>query len=293
VKADEALSLFKSYLNIEKGYSENTVLSYSQDIRQLFGWVKLTSTSQISVEVIHNYLLALKKREYSKRSLNRKLASLSSFFKYLQREQIINENFAVHIEYPKLGQRLPKVLSKKNIETIIHSDMSKNYSDDLFQVRDKAMLMLLYYAGLRVSEVISIPLRNVNLNEGVVRVRGKGDKERLIPLVKDVIPTLRAYCEAWMPISRKTFFSKKNGEMLTRQRVWSILKVWVKSFGITDRITPHMLRHTFATQLLENNVDLRYIQEMLGHSNISTTEIYTVVSKSRLHTIFDECHPRD
>ncbi|MDD5455994.1 MAG: tyrosine recombinase [Candidatus Margulisbacteria bacterium] len=289
---EDVLNSFCRYLIIEKGYSTNTSNSYRSDLEQFFKYTKTTSLKELGISSINQYLLTLKKREFQKSSMNRKLAALSSFIKYLLREKLITENIAVHIEFPKFRKRLPKTLSKQSITSLLKEKEALETEADTLHVRDKAMLGLLYFCGLRVSEVIELDIRAVNLPEGYIRVRGKGNKERMVPLNQEIIGLLENYQKLWPDLDKKYYFSKKNGKPLTRQRVWEILKKWGVQHAVKEKLSPHRLRHTFATNLLENNVDLRYIQEMLGHSNISTTEIYTAVSTKRLHEIYDKAHPR-
>jgi integrase/recombinase XerD len=240
----------------------------------------------IDLDAVDRYFIALKKRAYQKTSVNRKLAALSTFIHFVLREGWLKDDVSVYIEYPKYQKRLPKVVSAKGVHQMLdETDQSNRY-------RDQAMLGLLYFAGLRVSEVVSLEHSAVNLQEDWIRVKGKGGKERMIPIVDPLKQLLTAY-EAHRPHPESTiYFQKSTGTDLSRQQVWSILKQTQKRLGLKESMSPHKLRHTFATQLLDQNVDLRYIQELLGHSNIATTEIYTAVSTKRLHDIFDRSHPR-
>ena len=289
---EDILKSFCRYLSIEKGYSSNTLNSYRSDLDQFFKYTKTNSLQELDINSINQYLLILKKREFQKSSMNRKLAALSSFIKYLLREKLISENISVHIEFPKFRKRLPKTLSKQSIQSLLKAKEAPKLETDFLHVRDKAMLGLLYFCGLRVSEVIELDILSVNLHEGYIKVRGKGNKERMVPLNPEIIHLLENYQKLWSDIRKQYYFSKKNGKPLTRQRIWEILKKWGVQHAVKEKLSPHRLRHTFATNLLDNNVDLRYIQEMLGHSNISTTEIYTAVSTKRLHEVYDKAHPR-
>ncbi len=282
---------FTQYLQVEKGYSLNTVASYRSDLMQFVQSMKISSVIQLDVNVINKYLLMLKKREYQKTSMNRKLAALSTFFKYLLREKIIYENIAVHIEFPKYKKRLPKLVSKSSIKSLLkESDVVAPLK--LNDIRNRTMLALMYYCGLRVTEVVSLQIKDVNMFEKYIRVMGKGRKERFVPFNSDMAEIFKLYLKLWGEAVRSNFFAKSNGGALTRQRVWEILKESRQEKNIVEKMSPHTLRHTFATCLLENNVDLRYIQEMLGHCNIATTEIYTAVSTKRLHNVFKKAHPR-
>lgn len=283
---DDATTRFDQFLDYERGYSKNTRLSYLSDIRQFSLWTKVKDVGGINLDTVNTYFLALKKRAYQKTSVNRKLAALSTFIHYAVRETWLKEDVSVHIEYPKYQKRLPKLVSQKGVHQML------NESDKTTNSRDQAMLGMLYFAGLRVSEVIALEFSAINLMEGSVRVKGKGGKERIVPIVAPLKGLLELYQNHRPKRESTVYFQKSTGAALSRQQVWSILKNTQKRLGLTEAMSPHKLRHTFATQLLDQNVDLRYIQELLGHSNIATTEIYTAVSTKRLHEIFDKSHPR-
>jgi len=283
---------FNQYLKIEKGYARNTLSSYKTDIEQFLKWSKINNLQDVNINSLNKYFLELKKREYQKSSMNRKLAAVSVFLKYLLREGYIKENISVHIQFPRYQKRLPKIINKNHLDTLFKSDGLGSYSDPLMYIRDKSILAVLYYAGLRVSELTNMKIQSVNMNEKYIRIRGKGNKERLVPISPSLFSLFTIYIDQWQAITREHFFTSKQGKSITRQCVWGILKKWLKYYEINENISPHKLRHSFATQLLENNVDLRFIQELLGHSSISTTEIYTAVSTSRLHDVFNKAHPR-
>ena len=287
----EVLANYTTFLEFQKGYSPNTVENYLRDVNQFLEWGRVEDVRGITLQAVNDHLLRLKKRDYQKSSMNRKLASLSSFLRFLLKQKLIQENIAVHIDFPQFKKRLPKVVSKANLHRLFDEHVAPPDQDPLRYERDKTMLSMLFFCGLRVSEVVSLGLKAVNLSERYLRVKGKGDKERVIPLSESIYVILCAYVESWRGVLRQTFFSKTNGAPLTRQRVWDILKTWQKVYGLSEKISPHHLRHSFATQLLENNVDLRYIQDMLGHSSIATTQIYTAVSTKHLHEVFKKAHP--
>lgn len=287
----KVLSDYSTFLEFQKGYSRHTIENYLRDIRQLLEWGRVQDVCSITLQTVNDHLLRLKKRDYQKSSMNRKLASLSSFLKYLCKQKLITDNIAVHIDFPPFQKRLPKVVSKENLNRLFGDHPLPDHQDPLRYERDKTMLSMLFFCGLRVSEVVSLELKAINFSERYLRVKGKGSKERIIPLSDSIYNSLCRYDELWRAVPRQTFFSKTNGKALTRQRVWDILKTWQKVYGLSEKISPHHLRHSFATQLLENNVDLRYIQDMLGHSSIATTQIYTAVSTRRLHEVFRKAHP--
>ncbi|OGI07661.1 MAG: hypothetical protein A2Y40_04165 [Candidatus Margulisbacteria bacterium GWF2_35_9] len=288
----QILHLFYQYLKIEKGYSLNTISSYKTDLEQFVKWNNLKNVKELDVSILNRYFLELKKREYQKSSMNRKLAAISVFLKYLLRERYMSENISVHIQFPRYHKKLPRIISKGNLDMLFKSDGIAGYADPKMYIRDKTMLAVMYYSGLRVSELTNLGHDVVNMNEKYIRIRGKGDKERIVPISNYLFDIFNMYIEQWKDVERRTFFSSKSGKILTRQCIWGILKKWLAYYEISENISPHKLRHSFATHLMENSVDLRFIQEMLGHSSISTTEIYTSVSTNRLHDVFKKSHPR-
>ncbi len=282
----EAFARFEQFLHYERGYSQNTQSSYLSDLRQFGTWTQINTVESINLEAVNRYFIAIKKRAYQKTSANRKLAALSVFIQFALREGWLKDDVSIHIEYPKFQKRLPKMVSAKGVHQLLDE------KDRINRYRDQAMLGMLYFAGMRVSEVVSLERSALNLSEDWIRVKGKGGKERMIPMVPALKSLLLDYESKRPHADAMVFFQKSSGESLTRQQVWSILKNAQKRLGISETMSPHKLRHSFATQLLDQNVDLRYIQELLGHSNIATTEIYTSVSTKRLHEIFDLSHPR-
>lgn len=222
------------------------------------------------------------------------MASVRAFHQFLLREKAADHDPTVHIESPQLERKLPKVLSLEEVETLLNAPRLDNH----FGLRDKAMLELLYATGIRVSELIGLNVGDVHLSMGFVRCIGKGNKERIIPLGRTAAKAIDSYLNN----GRKKFMSKKSseealflnhhGKRLTRQGFWKILKRLTKEAGIEKELTPHTLRHSFATHLLENGADLRAVQEMLGHADISTTQIYTHVTKTRLKDVYSQFHPR-
>lgn len=277
---------------IEKGYSKHTVSAYITDIRQFFVWAKISIVANINLDCINAYLLELKKRDYQKRSINRKLAALSSFMKYFHRRGDLAESYSGLLEFNKCKKVLPKPLSKQKLKKIFQNIYQDKQQENIYLLRDFIMMKFLYYCGLRVSELVDLKRTDVNIEQSYIKILGKGLKERLVPFSQEFRIDLQSYFQNISSVHSKFMFSKKNGKPLTRQRIWEILKKWSGLAGVIGKVSPHNLRHSFATNLLENDVDLRFIQELLGHSNISTTEIYTDVSKKRIHKIFKTAHPR-
>lgn len=292
MKIEQAVEDFLLYLKYEKGYSQNTFSAYNIDLFQLIKWGKVKDTDSFSLGHINDYLLQMKRRGFEKKTLTRKLSALSSFINYLLKKGIIKENLKIFLDFPRQNRRLPKTVSKETVKKMSGLKMKKFYKDEMIFLRDRAMMALMYGCGLRVSEVTDLSLKDIDLVRRTIRVFGKGEKERVVPIAEVISLKIKEFIIAWKEIKRVAVFTKKNGSPLTRQRVWGIIKDWKKKLDIQEKITPHMLRHTFATLLLENDIDLRFIQEMLGHSNISTTEIYTAVNTGRLHDVYRKAHPR-
>ena len=295
---EDQLKDFIHFLIVEKGLAKNTIVSYERDLKsyiKYFGNVEqLKNVNEVErIHIIH-FLGHLKEQGKSSRTLARHVASIRAFHQFLLRERVSDHDPSVHIETPKLERTLPKVLNLAEVETLLDSPDTKDH----YGIRDKAMLELLYATGIRVSELIGLQTSDVHLTMGFVRCIGKGNKERIIPIGKTALAALEHYVNN----GRSHFISKKNhdnalflnhhGKQLTRQGFWKILKKLAQGAGIEKELTPHTLRHSFATHLLENGADIRAVQEMLGHSDISTTQIYTHVTKTRLRDVYSKFHPR-
>ena len=295
---EDELKDFTHFLIVEKGLAQNTIVSYERDLKSYIKYFRnveqLTNFNDVErIHIIH-FLGHLKEQGKSSRTLARHVASIRAFHQFLLRERVSDHDPSVHIETPKLERTLPKVLNLVEVETLLESPDTK----DQYGIRDKAMLELLYATGIRVSELIGLQTGDVHLTMGFVRCIGKGNKERIIPIGKTALAALEHYVNN----GRSHFISKKHhdnalflnhhGKQLTRQGFWKILKKLAKGAGIEKELTPHTLRHSFATHLLENGADIRAVQEMLGHSDISTTQIYTHVTKTRLKDVYSKFHPR-
>lgn len=292
---ENQIDLFLDHLSVERGFSRNTLSAYSRDLADLHTELLkagITSWEEVSRDHISGYIEKLGS-EISPRSRARKLAAFRSFFKFLEVTGRVRTNPASLVRFPKLDLHLPKVLGMADIEALL---ARPNPATPLGQ-RDKAMFELLYASGLRVSELASLQLRQVFLDPGYVLVLGKGDKERLVPMGEQAADALKTYLQDGRPKlvkkgSAREVFVNARGNGLSRQGIWKIIKQHALVAGITCNITPHMLRHSFATHLLENGADLRSLQMMLGHSDISTTQIYTHVARERLKEIHRKFHPR-
>ena len=290
---ESALKEFTEYLCVEKRHSPHTVDGYRRDIERFILFRSSSRAQSVTTADIRQYLLSLRENQLSSRSIARGLSSLKSFFKYLVEEGLMAENPAEGLESPKTWRKLPDTLSLNEVESILKQP---NITTPL-GLRDKTMLEVLYATGVRVTELISLKVNDLNIEVGFIRSFGKGGKERVIPL-GDVA---QSYLKRYLAVSRPKLLKNKSHSALfvsrrktpmTRQAFWKILKQYVVQAGITRPVSPHTLRHAFATHLLERGADLRSVQQMLGHSDISTTQIYTHVVQKRLREVFEDCHPR-
>jgi len=288
--------LFLQYLAAERRLSPNTVQSYSYDLDSFFAFLGAQGVSQpetISAEHIRLYLSHCKKKRLSSRTAARKLSMLRAFFRFLLAEKIVTEVPTSVIDLPKLGRSLPTVLTVAEV-TVLLSGFD---SGTPLGLRNQAMLYLLYATGLRVSELVLLPMAALKLNAGYLRVLGKGSKERLVPFGEEAGGKIESYLQESRPRLLKGrvsdfLFVTSRGTAMTRKRFWQIVGATARALGINKKISPHVLRHSFATHLLEHGADLRSVQLMLGHSDIATTQIYTHVSRSRLVGIHRKFHPR-
>lgn len=284
------------YLKVERGLSENTIASYGIDLKLFLEYLReneIPSFKQVNKEVIVNYMQAEKNNNKANSSILRSVSSLRKFFQYLAQEKIIEKDPMLLIDTPKKKQHLPQVLTKEEVEKLLHSPNT----GQVLGLRDRAMLELMYATGLRISEIINLKLEDLHLTMGTLQTLGKGHKERIVPVGDEAIKWVNRYLEEARPKLLKQkrsnyLFLNFHGNNLTRQGVWKNLKAEVRKAGIQKNITPHTLRHSFATHILENGADLRIVQELLGHADISTTQIYTHLSNKQLADIYNRAHPR-
>ncbi|MFT5676384.1 MAG: integrase/recombinase XerD [Paraglaciecola sp.] len=281
---------------LEKGLSENTLSAYRSDLLKFAEFLQsqedLTHISEVGSEQINYYLASRYDSGLSERSTSRFLSSLRSFMNYLLQQNIREDDPVSLLQNPKLRQTLPKTLSEEQVEDLLDAPQT----GDPIQFRDKAMLEVLYATGLRVSELIGLRLDQISLQQGVVRVFGKGNKERLVPLGEEAIEWVSAFLKQGRGLLLKSesdvVFPSKRGVMMTRQTFWHRIKLYSKIAGIQGDLSPHTLRHAFATHLLNHGADLRVVQMLLGHSDLSTTQIYTHVATERLQKLVSDHHPR-
>lgn len=283
---------FRSYLQIDKKYSENTYESYYKDIKDYLSYFKKIKVFNIINEKdIETYITQLKTRKLSERSIARKITSIRSFYKYLMIEKIVTKNPIELIESPKLSKHLPKVLSKEDIDKLLDINLNND-----FDYRNKAMIEIMYATGLRVSELVNLKINDIDMFNATVKTMGKGSKERIIPVGDYAINALSIYLNEHRNSLLKGYFTdalflNNHGKQMTRAGFFKILNKLGKEKNIKVSFSPHTLRHSFATHLLDYGADLRSIQELLGHSDISTTQIYTHVSRDKLKKNYDEFHP--
>ncbi|MCU9613768.1 site-specific tyrosine recombinase XerD [Caldibacillus lycopersici] len=295
---NDQINDFLHFLIVEKGLAENTIKSYKRDLISYAAFLKqeeqIVHPNDVLRTHIMHFLGNLKTNGKSSRTIARHIASIRSYHQFLLREKVTENDPTVHIETPQKELKLPKVLNTQEVEALLVApDLSTIYG-----IRDKAMLELMYATGMRVSELINLNLGDIHLSMGFVRCIGKGNKERIIPIGSHSIQSIENYLQMSRPklANRKkkseSLFLNHHGNRLSRQGFWKILKQLTDKAGIKKELTPHTLRHSFATHLLDNGADLRAVQEMLGHADISTTQIYTHVTKTRLKDVYSKFHPR-
>jgi integrase/recombinase XerD len=287
---------YANYLAVEKGLSKNTLESYRRDLKKFIAFMKkqqINKPEDVNREALNLFIADLKKNGRAATTISRCVASIRSFFNYLLQEGLIDNNPALELASPKIEKKLPRVLTTSEVDKLLNQPVPGENNG----LRDKAMLELLYASGIRVSELVSLNISDFDPRVGFLRCSGKGMKERIVPIGSLAIN----YVNEYVSRSRSRFiksngesalFVNQHGNRMTRQGFWKILKKYARKTNIQGDITPHTLRHSFATHLLENGADLRSVQEMLGHSDISTTQIYTQITRRKIKEIYDKTHPR-
>jgi tyrosine recombinase XerC len=278
---------FFRYLEIEKNASNLTLVNYGHDLKEFGEFLQDTAIESVDYLLLRRYLAHLKNRNLSKRSINRKLSALRAFFKFLFREGLMKTNPTLLLASPKLDRHLPAFLTEDETVSLIEAADGLDWRS----LRDRAILETLYSTGMRVSELASLDIDDVDFISGVAKVKGKGKKERMLPVGSMAIDALRRYLDKRRQKS-DVLFLNKNKTRLTTRGCRLILNKYIKKASLKEGVSPHTLRHSFATHLLNRGADLRSVQELLGHSNLSTTQIYTHLSTERLKAVYDKAHPR-
>ena len=291
------LQQFLNYIEFERGYTANTIYAYTNDLGQ---FQRFTQTQELSAwaaltpEILEQFAAMLQNRNYQPATVARKIATTRSFLHFLFTEDVISQELSKWLHQPKVGRRLPKSLSQEMVQQLLETAALRKTPLGL---RDHALLEVLYATGLRATEVITLQIGDVNFTEGTLRCVGKGDKERVVPLHERAQNSLKHYIKAGRPFllrdsGESTIFLNREGNPLTRQGLWFIIQQCSQNAGLGNQVSPHTLRHTFATHLLEGGAELREVQEFLGHASITTTQIYTKVSSRRKRAAYDRAHPR-
>ncbi|MBA7600812.1 Tyrosine recombinase XerD [subsurface metagenome] len=298
----EEINSFLNYLTVEKGFSVNTLDAYRNDLQQLASFAGeeaakqglISSWENFSRQTMLSYMLNLKERNYAATTIARKVAATRSFFGFLKSEGIIKTDPTENMSSPSVGKSLPKPITISQVRQLLEQPAKLNTVE---AKRDKAMLELLYASGMRISELVNLNLGDVNTDEGFVKCFGKGHKERIVPIYEQAARSVQEYIAETRPkLAHKkdgvALFLNPRGDRLTRQGFWQKLKEYAKSAGLDAKISPHTLRHSFATHMLSGGADLRAVQELLGHANISTTQVYTHLTSEHVRRTYERSHPR-
>lgn len=308
---DKQIQAFLDFLATEKNFTANTLVAYHNDLQQFHEFLTAPTEGVTRPEIdqdgqivwtsvnkphIVAFILYIKEKEYAPATVARKIAAIRSFFHFLQVEKVVKEDPTETLDSPRVGKSLPKPITVEEVDLLL-AQPSKEDMTRPDVMRDAAMLSLLYASGMRVSELVALNVDDINLSAGYVRCLGKQSKERIIPIAPSAIEAVKNYLEQGRPKllqspDEKALFLNLRGSRLTRQGFWLILKEYAKKAGITKNITPHTLRHSFATHMLNNGADLRTVQELLGHANITTTQVYTQLTKEHVRRTYEKAHPR-
>lgn len=282
------IDAFLDYLRVERGLSSNTLSSYTTDMQQFVHWLS-GEIPAVSRETIGEYAGYLASSGLAPSSVARKLSTVRTFYRFLLTEGTIRENPADAVASPRAGRRIPSYLSLREVERLLEAPQGASER----VLRDRAILELLYGTGLRVSELVGLNRGDVNLNSGWVRVQGKGSRERMLPVGRKAILQMKYYLRASNLVGRDdSVFRNRYGRRLSRQSCWKMIRKYAREAGVRKHVSPHVLRHSFATHLLLKDADLRSVQELLGHASISTTQIYTHITREHLKSVYKRYHPR-
>ena len=289
-KEDSNLRSFLNYLLVDKGLSKNTVKAYEADISSFFRWLinKDLEYKNLQEEHINQYISFLFEKKMKSSSVNRKISSIKSFYIFLVKRNFIKNSPLNDVVTPKQEKYLPESMSEDEVDKLLNSPNVANKIEN----RDKAMIEMLYATGMRISELVNLKMTDVDMKRCVVKVFGKGSKERLVPFGETALDSLKAYLSERVQSSSKEIFLSNRGKKMTRVAFWQRVKIYLVRENLKNSISPHTLRHAFATHLLNRGADLRSVQLLLGHSDLSTTQIYTHIAKQRLSDVLKKHHPR-
>ncbi|MEK6727615.1 MAG: tyrosine recombinase XerC [Candidatus Omnitrophota bacterium] len=286
---EKYIEKFIRYLEIEKNYSKHTILNYRLDLEDFYKFLGGLELKKVDYLLLRKYLAVLKEKNLGTRSIGRRLSALRSFFKFLTKDNYLKTNPILMLSSPKLEKHLPSFLTEEEVSRLIESAGAKNEKGER-GLRDRAILETFYSTGLRISEVVSISAQDIDFISGTIKVLGKGKKERLVPIGDTAIKSIRSYL-AERKKQNAALFLNKNGSRISARGVRNIVGKYIHLAGMRHGISPHTLRHSFATHLLNRGADLRTVQELLGHANLSTTQIYTHITTERLKNVYDKAHP--
>lgn len=293
---DDVIDGFIQYLSVERGLAKNTLIAYRRDLVKYVSFLKTAGASsleQVSRQKVSEYIYDQKKKGMQVTSICRSLAAIKMFHRFMVREGLASEDPTALVDTPKIWKRVPDVLSQPEVLAMIKASDGEQWQ----QIRDHAIIEMFYASGMRVSELVNLKVENINFEVGYIRCIGKGSKERLVPVGRQAREAVVRYLHEVRPGLVKQgnppqVFLSRLGKLLSRQSIWKIIKHYAVKSGVSKTIKPHTLRHSFATHMLEHGADLRSVQEMLGHADISTTQIYTHVDRERLRTVHKQFHPR-
>jgi len=287
---EKYIEKFVRYLEIEKNYSAHTILNYRLDLKDFKKFLNDAELEKVDYLALRKYLAVLKEKNLGTRTVGRRLSALRSFFKFLTREGYLKTNPILILSSPKQEKYLPLFMTEEEVSKLIEAAFAKNEKDER-GLRDRAILETFYSTGMRISEVVGLNIADIDFIGGIVKTMGKGRKERVVPIGEVAIAAIRKYLD-----KRKkqddAIFLNKNGKRITARGVRNIVRKYTHLAGIKQGVSPHTFRHSFATHLLNRGADLRTVQELLGHANLSTTQIYTHLTTERLKSVYDKAHPR-
>jgi tyrosine recombinase XerC len=286
---DKYIEKFVRYLEIEKNYSPHTVLNYKLDLAGFNKFIAGTELEKIDYLSLRKYLAVLKEKNFANRTVGRRLSALRSFFRFLCREGYIKANPILMLSSPKLEKHLPSFMTEDEVSRLIESAFAKT-PKDLSGLRDRAILEVFYSSGLRISELVGLNLEDIDFISGILKVRGKGKKERIVPIGETALNVVKKYLEKRKKQSDTLFLNNHNRRLSARGVRFLIVK-YLKASGMKPGVSPHTFRHSFATHLLNHGADLRTVQELLGHANLSSTQIYTHLTTDKLKSVYDKAHP--